>query len=128
MIGSVFLLVGAALAVALYLFERAGGETIAVSVPTLSESARVGQVAFTEHCSQCHGTSGGGTSQGPPLVDRIYEPAHHDDRSIRAAIAFGVRQHHWRFGDMPAQRQVARDEAGTIVTFVREVQRANGIF
>jgi hypothetical protein len=39
----------------------------------------------------------------------------------------GARQHHWRFGDMPAQLQVSKEQVATIIQYVREMQRANGI-
>ena len=38
----------------------------------------------------------------------------------------GVRAHHWRFGNMPPQ-QVTRGEVARIVTYIRELQQANGI-
>lgn len=70
---------------------------------------------------------GAGTEQGPPLVHRIYEPGHHADAAFHMAVRAGVRQHHWRFGNMPPQPQVSEAELRTIIRYVREVQRANGI-
>ncbi|NJO35044.1 MAG: cytochrome c [Rhodospirillales bacterium] len=43
------------------------------------------------------------------------------------AVKTGVRQHHWRFGDMPPQPRVTEEQVAAIVGFVREVQTANGI-
>ncbi len=112
-----------------YIFRQIDdGAEVAVVVPALSEPARAGRAAFARHCAQCHGESAQGTHQGPPLIHRVYEPSHHGDGAFRRAIASGVRQHHWSFGDMPAQRQVSREEAVAIVRFVREVQRANAIY
>ncbi len=39
----------------------------------------------------------------------------------------GVRAHHWRFGPMPAQPQLTRQEIAAIIRYVRELQEANGI-
>lgn len=35
--------------------------------------------------------------------------------------------HHWTFGDMPPQTGLTRADVVAIVTYVRELQRANGI-
>jgi hypothetical protein len=61
------------------------------------------------------------------LIHRVYHPGHHGDAAFALAIKIGVRQHHWRFGDMPAQPKVADEQVAAIVRFVREVQTANGI-
>jgi mono/diheme cytochrome c family protein len=104
-----------------------GGETVAVRVPALSVSAQQGQGAFQKNCAACHGSNAGGTDQGPPLIHTIYRPGHHGDGAILRAMLMGVRAHHWPFGNMPPQRQVAREDATAIVAYLREVQRANGI-
>ena len=59
-----------------------------------------GKTLFEQNCSVCHGPAGDGTTQGPPLVDIIYEPNHHADVAFVLAARNGVRAHHWRFGDM----------------------------
>ena len=69
-----------------------------------------------------------GTTQGPTLIDRIYHPGHHPDFSIRNAVSQGVRQHHWVFGDMPPVTDVSSDDAEKIICYIRETQRANGLF
>lgn len=94
----------------------------------LSPTAEAGRVAFADNCASCHGTNGAGTDQGPPLIHIIYEPSHHGDAAFVLAARNGSRAHHWRFGDMPPQPQVSEDAIETIIQFVREVQRANGIF
>ena len=110
----------------------AGGEpdsqTVSVSVPDLSEVARQGAELFAANCSECHGASAGGSSQGPPLVDSIYEPGHHADLSFHLAVAQGSRQHHWQFGDMEPVPGLSPEEVNKIVCYVRELQYANGIF
>lgn len=64
----------------------------------LSQEAGKGHVAFTENCAACHGTTGQGTDQGPPLIHDIYNPGHHGDVAFYRAARFGVRAHHWPYG------------------------------
>jgi mono/diheme cytochrome c family protein len=99
-----------------------------VTIPQLSALAVEGQAAFSANCAQCHGPNGGGTDQGPPLIHPIYEPNHHADMAFVLAARNGSRAHHWQFGNMPPQPQVSETEIAAIIQFVREVQRANGIF
>lgn len=98
-----------------------------VKVPQLSAEARAGQKAFDANCAVCHGQNGAGTDRGPPLIHVIYNPGHHADEAFYFAVKNGVRSHHWRFGDMPAQPQVMDSDIAAIVHYVREMQRANGI-
>ena len=107
---------------------RSGAGSVSVTMPELSKSAKAGEEHFETNCAQCHGESGGGTDQGPPLVHKIYESGHHSDGAFFLAVRRGVRQHHWSFGDMPAQPQVTRNQSALIVEFIREVQAANGIY
>ena len=101
---------------------------VAVTVPALSEKAQAGEIAFNANCSLCHGANAAGTNLGPPLVHKIYEPNHHQDFSFRNAVQNGVPAHHWQFGNMPPAPQVAEDDIERIICYVRELQRANGIF
>lgn len=106
-----------------------GGEMVAVSMPALSGEAVLGQKVFAVRCAECHGTNAGGVEgAGPPLVHVIYEPNHHADAAIFLAAERGVRAHHWRFGDMPPVENISRAEIATVVAFLRQVQRENGIF
>ena len=100
----------------------------AVVVPALSDMAQSGEEAFNRACVLCHGLNAAGTGMGPPLVHQIYEPGHHGDFSIRNAVRDGVAAHHWRFGNMPAIPGVADDDLENIICYIRELQRANGIF
>jgi len=100
----------------------------AVNVPELSALAKTGEVAFGKNCQACHGTNAAGTNQGPPLVHTTYNPGHHSDAAFFLAAKRGVQSHHWRFGNMPPQPQVSDRELTAIVTYVRELQQANGIF
>jgi mono/diheme cytochrome c family protein len=104
-----------------------GAVATEIMVPSLSEPAQRGQVAFNANCAGCHGANGAGSDKGPPLIHDIYNPGHHGDVAFVRAARLGTRQHHWPYGDMPAQPQVSDREIEAIIYFVREVQRANGI-
>ncbi len=96
-------------------------------VPKLSMRAEIGKTAYDGVCITCHGDVGGGTDKGPPLVHPIYNPGHHADEAFLRAVRDGVRAHHWRYGDMPAQPDVGDQKVAAIVLYIRELQRANGI-
>ena len=98
-----------------------------IVVPELSPVARQGQAAYDRHCVECHGSHGAGSADGPPLVHPVYRPAHHADVAFALAVQRGVRAHHWRFGDMPAQPDVLEDDIAAITRYVRELQVANDI-
>ena len=98
-----------------------------VTIPDLDGPAAEGAPLFADTCAACHGAAGSGTEQGPPLIHVIYEPSHHGDLAFLHAVRYGVRAHHWRFGDMPPQLHVGDDEIAAITAYVRAVQRANGI-
>ena len=100
-----------------------------VNVPALSSAAKEGENLFNSNCAVCHGTNAAG-KQGiaPPLVHIIYEPNHHGDQSFILAVQNGVRAHHWPFGNMPPIEGVTEEQVKLITLYVRELQRANGIF
>ncbi len=108
---------------------NSGGESgsVSVTVPALSAFAATGKKVFDANCAACHGANGAGSDKGPPLVHDIYNPGHHDDRSFLRAVKRGVRQHHWRFGDMAPVPRISEQEITAIVRYVRELQLANGI-
>lgn len=87
-----------------------------------------GEAAFNANCARCHGARGVGTSNGPPLVHKIYEPNHHGDAAFQRAATLGVRAHHWQFGDMPKIPAVMPADVDEIVKYVRWLQRQAGIF
>ena len=93
-----------------------------------SETALAGEELFDANCALCHGVNAEGTDQGPTLIDRIYHPGHHSDFSFRRAVAQGVRQHHWAYGDMPPVATVSADAVEQIICYIRELQREAGIF
>lgn len=107
-----------------------GAPMVEVALPgTLSAQAQAGAGYYTAVCASCHGADAAGQAGiAPPLVHRIYEPSHHGDMAFVIAARTGVRAHHWPFGNMPPVDAPLTDgELGAIVTYVRELQRANGI-
>jgi len=111
--------------------SRGGATTPLVDIvvaETLSPNAQIGKTAFESKCAGCHGVNAvGQDGVAPPLVHVIYEPSHHGDKSFQRAIAVGVRGHHWPFGDMPPVEGLTRGDAAMIISYVRELQRFNGI-
>ena len=102
---------------------------VSVNVPdTLSANAEIGKTVYEAKCAACHAPSGvGQVDMAPPLIHKIYEPSHHGDEAFQRAVANGVRAHHWKFGDMPPVEGLTRGDVAMIVTYIRELQRANGI-
>lgn len=107
--------------------NRSGVRAVDVKEPRLSEVAVAGKTFFDATCAACHGLKAAGTDKGPPLVHDIYNPGHHADGAFFLAAKIGVRRHHWRYGDMPPQPQVAEQQIAAIVQYLRELQVANGI-
>ena len=107
----------------------ASGEAmVAVTLPDSLSEVQIGARAFEAKCAACHGVGAAGREgAGPPLIHKIYEPSHHGDGAFMVAATNGVRQHHWSFGSMPPVEGITPAEIKSIVTYVREVQRANGI-
>ncbi|MCX7568241.1 cytochrome c [Sulfitobacter sp. F26169L] len=107
----------------------AGAEIVSVTLPdALTQNAQIGQRAYDANCASCHGINAAGQEGiAPPLVHIIYEPSHHADESFQRAVSFGVRAHHWPFGDMPAVEGLTRGDVTLITAYIRELQRANGI-
>ena len=99
-----------------------------VKVPDLSADARQGGSLFVVRCASCHGLYAEGTGKGPPLLHKYYHPGHHDDGAFWRAIRQGSQQHHWRFGDMKPVEGVTDEHVPLIIRYVRELQKANGIF
>ena len=117
-----------AIGLAIAYWPRGGGDAVEVKLPaSFSQQALAGQLVFEENCQVCHGVNGSGTDTGPPLVHKIYEPSHHSDQSFHRAVRDGVPAHHWQFGDMPAVEHVEPKQVDSIIVYVRELQRANGI-
>jgi mono/diheme cytochrome c family protein len=106
----------------------AGPPIVDVKVPELDAAAKAGEAAFNQNCARCHGANAvGQEGVAPPLVHIIYEPNHHGDQSFYRAAKQGVPAHHWPFGDMPPVEGISDPEIERIVTYIRTLQRANGI-
>ena len=102
---------------------------VAVKLPErFSNNALIGESIFEVKCASCHGQNAAGQKGvAPSLIHKIYESFHHGDKNFQRAVALGVRAHHWPFGDMPPVEGLTRVEVSTIIAFVRELQRENGI-
>ncbi len=108
--------------------EPKGSDQTSAAGSSLSDAARAGEDLFNANCSVCHGVGAAGTDRGPPLIHEVYHPGHHPDFSIRNAVRQGVKQHHWFFGDMAPIAGVSPDDVEKIICYVRDKQRAEGIF
>lgn len=86
-----------------------------------------GRMIFTENCGNCHGRDALGSSKGPPLIHKIYEPGHHADASFYRAVENGSKAHHWQFGDMPPIKHVSSEAVTKIISYIRHEQRKAGI-
>ena len=100
----------------------------AVGGGPLPPDLQAGEAKFNANCSGCHGPQGTGTQQGPPLVHKISEPNHHGDAAFQRAAAFGVKAHHWEFGNMPKIDTVSTADVDQIIQYIRWQQRQAGIF
>ena len=99
----------------------------AVSAGAVPAEFQAGEAKFNTHCAACHGPQASGTQQGPPLVHKIYEPNHHGDAAFLRAAEFGVKAHHWEFGNMPKIEAVSAADVEQIIGYVRWLQRQAGI-
>jgi mono/diheme cytochrome c family protein len=124
----VIVVAGAGIAISQFFSLSGGSAARTVKVPALSPLALSGKQAFDKNCAQCHGANGAGSDKGPPLVHDIYNPGHHGDGAFVSATRNGTRAHHWNFGDMKPLPKVTDKEIAAIIRYVRELQRANGIF
>lgn len=106
----------------------AGGSCANQEAGTTPADVHKGEGLFKANCLRCHGDRGVGTTQGPPLVHKIYEPNHHADMAFQRAAANGVRAHHWQFGDMPKIDGVTPQDVEEIIRYVRWLQRQAGIY
>ena len=107
-----------------------GDPIVEVNMPSeLSANAQVGEQVFNVAWAECHGTNAAGQNGiAPPLVHIPYVPGHHGDASFLLAVRNGVRAHHWKFGNMPAVEGLTDGDVKMVVAYIRELQRANGIF
>lgn len=105
-----------------------GPAMVQVQEPELTAIQQEGKQAFDANCAKCHGANAAGQAGvAPPLIHKIYEPSHHGDAAIARAAKLGAQQHHWPFGNMPPVAGITDAEIAAIITYIRAVQRANGI-
>jgi len=97
------------------------------SYTVVTGDAGKGRNVFSANCALCHGNSGVGSDQGPPLIHKIYRPAHHSDYSIERAIKFGVKSHHWGFGNMAAIPSLSSENIKHVIAYIRQEQVNAGI-
>ncbi len=106
--------------------ETASPPGLSASRPAPAEFAE-GERLFTSNCAGCHGIGAQGTDRGPTFLSKIYEPSHHGDAAFHMAVKNGVRAHHWQFGNMPKISGVSPEELTQIISYIRWIQRENGI-
>ena len=95
--------------------------------PGLMPNPAAGKALFEKSCASCHGANLQGNDKGPPMLNRIYEPSHHDDAAFQLAVKNGSRAPHWKFGDMPPFPGLTPDDVAQITAYVRLEQRKAGI-
>ena len=98
-----------------------------VIVPELQGDEIRGRELFHAKCASCHGENAAGSEKGPPFVHKVYQSDHHVDASFYYAVQRGVQAHHWPYGNMPPVEGVSDDQIAAIVSYVRKVQRVNGM-
>lgn len=96
--------------------------------PIRADEFKKGEALFNVNCARCHGVKGVGTDKGPPLLHKTYHPNHHADISFYWAVERGVRAHHWPYGDMPKLEGVSKADTGSIIYYIRTLQKEAGIF
>ncbi|NRA87978.1 MAG: cytochrome c [Rhizobiales bacterium] len=88
-----------------------------------------GKVLFDDNCAACHGKGAVGVEgAGPTFLHKVYEPNHHGDASFYRAAQYGVRAHHWPYGNMPPQTQVSQTDVKKIIAYIRKLQKDKGIY
>ncbi|NOY16945.1 MAG: cytochrome c [Gammaproteobacteria bacterium] len=95
--------------------------------PDFKADAQSGKVLFSANCAKCHGVNLRGTNNGPPFLNKAYRPGHHGDMAFHLAVSTGVRQHHWKFGDMPVIAGLSGENVANIIAYVRREQKKAGI-
>lgn len=108
-------------------FVFAQGRAVPQPSPGLMPNAARGATLYAQNCASCHGADLRGTDQGPPFLHRIYEPSHHGDIAFQLAVRYGVRAHHWKYGDMKPVPGPSADDVAHITAYVRSQQRRAGI-
>lgn len=105
-----------------------GNQAPRVEEPRVPFQFAYGKKKYQDMCSRCHGDWGEGSGQGPPLMHRFYKPSRSNDNAFYRAAIYGVRGHHWNFGDMPPVPGITKPDLDVIVPFLRWLQKENGIY
>jgi cytochrome c len=95
--------------------------------PGFFPNSAKGERLYQEKCASCHGKDLRGTDKGPPQIHIYYVPNHHSDVAYQLAVRNGVRQHHWRFGDMSPVPGLTPEDVGHITAFIRREQKNAGL-
>lgn len=112
--------------VAVLVLSACGGSDADLEAGRGASGLDRGAEVYAESCASCHGADLRGTDKGPSHLSIVYEPNHHPDESFRRAIAVGVPQHHWDFGNMPAVDGLSEDAVEAVIAFVRAEQERQG--
>jgi mono/diheme cytochrome c family protein len=94
--------------------------------PASFASVERGVVAFAGECARCHGRLAEGTERGPDLIHADYGPGVRSDAQFRRSVREGMPARRG-YGAMPPYRGVSKRRLERMITFLRELQRANGI-
>lgn len=86
-----------------------------------------GRSAFERECAACHGPLAAGTESGPNLISVRYGRSEMADDLIYHAVLNGVPRRSAEHPGMPALPHLNQRELDSILSFLREVQRAGGI-
>lgn len=89
--------------------------------------AEEGRLVFAEECAQCHGRLAEGGNRGPSLIHPAYARGRLSDEAFLRAVRDGVSSRDPDFGGMPAFPDLPERRLDRLLTFVRELQYANGI-
>lgn len=95
-------------------------------LPDDAAALQTGAELYQAKCAECHGTDLRGTDRGPSHLSEVYVPGHHGDAAFSLAVLRGVREHHWRFGDMLPVEGLDETDITAIVAYVRSVQEQEG--
>jgi mono/diheme cytochrome c family protein len=91
-----------------------------------SLSVEQGLVVFAGECARCHGRLARGTGRGPNLIHPDYGPGVRSDAQFRRAVREGMPAR-GGYGAMPPSPSMSERRLERMITFLRELQRANGI-
>lgn len=86
-----------------------------------------GRLAFAEECAGCHGRLAEGSARGPALISPAYSRSSLDDEAFLRAVREGVPARGAPHQSMPAFPDLSDQRLARMLTFVREIQRANDV-